>query len=1025
MVASDASLFESDCEELLIDLLKDQGYSHVYGPDIAPDTANAERSDYSSVLLTGRLRDALFRINPGISENTAREVLRRLSSVQSNSLIDSNAVFHDNLVNGVNVEFKRADGTIGGDRIRVVDFDNPENNEFLVVNQFTVVNERKNRRPDVVLFVNGIPLVVAELKNPADEKATVEQAYVQITNYKNEIPQLFVYNELCVLSDGVRTEVGTISSDKQFFREWKAISATQEATPEYCSLEVAVKGLLNKQVLLDLIRNFIVFEDDGGRTIKKVAEWHQYHAVNKLIETTVIASSAGGNGKCGVIWHTQGSGKSLMMIFFISKASRDPRLSNPTMVVLTDRNDLDDQLFNTFVHCQHILRQTPRQAETRAQLKNLLKVASGGIVFTTINKFFPEENQIRYPMLTDRRNVIVLADEAHRSQYDLVDGFAAHLRDALPNASYVGFTGTPIEMTDRNTVNVFGNYVSIYDIKQSIADGTTVPIYYESRLIRIQLPEDSKELLNEGFEEVSEDLETSAKEAQKRKWAMLESLVGTDERLRLVAKDIVSHYELRQDSIDGKAMIVCMSRRICVQLYDEIIKLRPEWAGSGDEDSVLNVIMTGSATDPPEWQKHIRNKQLRKEMANRYRNPEDPFKIVIVRDMWLTGFDAPCMHTMYIDKPMRGHGLMQAISRVNRRFRDKPGGLIVDYIGIADSLAAAVGQYTSGGGKGDVFVDVDQALPVFFEKYEVCRDIMHGYDWSWWYVKKRSERILEVPKAANFVLGLEDGKSRFIKAVRDLEKAYTLVNTCSAALEKKEDVAFFQTVRSFITKSTKPPQTAEMRDEAIRQMLSSALVSEEPVDVLNILGYNKQDISILSDEFLSRIKAMPERNLAAELLANLLKSKVREISRENIVQSKKFSELIQESLTKYEKRIIDTTQFIAVLIQFAKEMREADARGEKLGLTKEELAFYDALGTDDAAVRLMGDAVLRAIAMDVARAINENLTVDWSIREQARAKMRKTIKRLLTKYGYPPDKKEDATQLILQQAESICMNKEV
>ncbi len=788
-----------------------------------------------------------------------------------------------------------------------------------------------------------------------------------------------------------------------------------------CSLEVMVVGLLNKNALLDVIKNFIVYDGDGrGNRIKKLAASHQYYAVNTIVESTIRASRVTGDGRSGVVWHTQGSGKSLTMVFYSGKIAQDLRMNNPTIVVLTDRIDLDDQLFTTFSHCSHLLRQTPQQAETRQELMELLKVASGGIVFTTINKFFPSEEQTRYPVLTERRNVVVIVDEAHRSQYALVDGYASHMRDALPNASYVAFTGTPIDLSDRSTIKVFGPCVSVYDIQQSIDDKTTVPIFYESRLIKIDLPDDKKELLNSSFDEISEDMENDQKENEKRKWSMLEALVGVNQRLRLVAEDIVRHFEGRQEAIDGKAMIVCMSRRICVDLYDEIIKLRPEWAGTGDEDSAINVIMTGSATDPPGWQKHIRNKAARSEMAVRYKDVKGPFKIVIVRDMWMTGFDAPCMHTMYIDKPMRDHGLMQAISRVNRVFGDKPSGLIVDYIGIADSLAKAVGRYTRGGGRGQVFIDTREALPIFFEKYEICSNMMHGYDWSWWHNKPRKDRIRMIPGAANHILGQEKGKDRFNKNVGDLGKIYPQVASYSEVAAVKEGVAFFQSVRAFIVKSTETPKSKGLRDEALRQVLSSALVSEEPTDVLKILGYDKADVSILSEEFLSRIRTMPEVNLAARVLERILKENLKTMEKRNIVQSKKFSELIEESITKYEKHLFDTTEFINALIQLAKEIKDADARGEKLGLTNDELAFYDALSTDDAAVKLMGDEVLRSIAMDVAKTVNRNLTVDWSIREQAKAQMRKAIKRLLTKYGYPPDKKEDATQLIITQAESLC-----
>lgn len=1017
------AIAESDFEELMIDFLKEQGYKYVPGPTISPDGESPERETYSDVILKSRLHKMMAAINPGLSASLIEDAVRKISSISSNSLITANMDFHEMLIQGVRLESKRKDGTIAGEFVKIIDFDNPNNNEFLAVNQFTVINEGKERRPDVILFVNGLPLVVIELKNPADEKATIHNAHVQIQNYKNDMPQLFYFNEGCIIADGVFTEVGTISSGYQHFVEWKSMESEGENDPLLSTTELMVQRMLNKTTFLDLIKNFTVFDDDGaGKKIKKVAKYHQYYAVNAAVDATVKAVNITGDGKCGVVWHTQGSGKSLTMTFYSGKIARDKRMENPTIVVLTDRIDLDDQLFNTFSNCSNLLRQIPQQADSRDDLRNLLKVASGGIVFTTINKFLFAENENRYPMLSDRHNIIIVVDEAHRSQYDMVDGFAANIRDALPHASFIAFTGTPIDFSDRSTVNVFGQCISIYDITKSIEDKTTVPIYYESRLVKIDLLEDQKELLNQSFEEISEDMEITLREKEKRRWAMLESLVGVDKRLELVAKDIVSHFEKRQDAMDGKAMIVCMSRRICVELYNHIIELRPEWAGHDDTDSMINVIMTGSATDPVEWQKHIRNKPRRNEMALRFKDPRDLFKIVIVRDMWLTGFDAPCLHTMYLDKPMKDHGLMQAISRVNRVFGDKPGGLVVDYIGIADNLAKAVGIYTRNGGKGEVYIDASQAVPLFFTKYEVCCKMMHGYDWSWWYESSKKDRIRRLPGAADFVLKIDNGVERIRKNVTDLTNAFNLVNTMPEALEKREDVAFFQSLRAYIVKLVTPPSKKSPIDPdmVIRQVLSSAIVSQEPTDVMELLGYDKADISILSEEFLSRIRKMPEENLAAELLKRMLKDNLNASGRQNIVQSRRFSELIEESITKYEKHIIDTTQFINVLIQLAKEMNEANNRGVCLGLTKDELAFYDALGTDDAAVKMMGDDTLRNIAMDVARAVENNRTVDWNIRDQAKAKMRMSIKRLLTKYGYPPDKKEDATKLIIEQAEEIC-----
>lgn len=1021
------AIAESDFEELLIDFFTEQGYSYIPGPMISPDGDSPERDSYFEVVLKGRLKRTIAYINPNINDGLIEDAVRKITSLSSNSLMAVNQEFHEMLIQGIRLESRRTDGTIGGEFVKIIDFENPEKNEFLVVNQFTVINEGKERRPDVILFVNGLPLVVIELKNPADEKATINNAFTQIQNYKNELPQLFYYNEGCIIADGVFTEVGTISSGYQHFVEWKSMDSKDKDAPMLSTAELMIQRMFNKATYLDLVKNYTVFDDDGtGKKIKKVAKYHQYYAVNAAIDATVKAVNITGDGKCGVVWHTQGSGKSLTMTFYAGKIARDTRMENPTIVVLTDRIDLDGQLFCTFSNCSNLLRQIPQQADSRDDLRTLLRVASGGIVFTTINKFLPTENESRYPMLSDRRNIVVIVDEAHRSQYDMVDGFGANIRDALPNASFIAFTGTPIDFSDRSTVNVFGSCISIYDISKSIEDKTTVPIYYESRLVKIDLPDDQKELLNQSFETISEDMEITVREKEKRKWAMLESLVGVDSRLKLVAKDIVSHFEKRQEAMDGKAMVVCMSRRICVELYNHIIKLRPEWAGN-DDDGVINVIMTGSATDPVEWQKHIRNKPRRNEMALHFKNPKDPFKLVIVRDMWLTGFDAPCLHTMYIDKPMKDHGLMQAISRVNRVFGDKPGGLVVDYIGIADNLAKAVGTYTRGGGKGDVYIDTSQAVPLFFTKYEVCCQLMHGYNWSWWAESSKKDRIRKLTGAADFVLKQDNGAERIRRNVTELTNAFNLVNTNSEVLDKREDVAFFQSLRAYVVKLVSPPPIKPPLDPdiAIRQVLSSAIVSQDPTDVLELLGYDKTDISILSEEFLSRIQNMPEKNLAAELLKRMLRDNITHGGRQNIVQSKKFSELIEEAITKYEKHIIDTTQFINVLTQLANEMNEANRRGIDLGLTKDELAFYDALGTDDVAVKLMGDETLRAIAQDVAKSVLSNMTIDWSVREQAKASMRKSIKRLLTKHGYPPDKKENATKLIIEQAEEICkMNAE-
>lgn len=1020
----DPTILETDYEQYVLDLLSKQGYQHIYGPDIAPNGISPERDSFNEVILIDRLRKKISFLNPTLSTNDIDRVLNKIHSFFSNSMIDSNFAFHEALIYGINIDVKRSDGTTGGELVRLIDYDQPLNNEFLAVNQYTVTYEKNERRADLLLIVNGLPVVLFEFKNPADYSANISDAFNQIQTYKKEIPQLFTYNEICIISDLARTEIGTISSTSPFFKEWKTLDGIDFNIQDLNSAEILTRGVLNRYSLLDIIKNFIVYDNTRNGVIKKIAKSHQYYGVNNLIESTVAASRVKGEKKGGVMWHTQGSGKSLEMVFFTAKISQDFRMGNPTVIFVTDRDDLDTQLFTNFCNCSHILRQTPVVANNRKHLMELLKVASGGVIFTTIHKFFPDESMDKYPLLNDRHNIIVAADEAHRSQYSLIDGFAAHMRDALPNATYVGFTGTPIDQTSRCTTNVFGPYVSVYDFKQSINDGTTVQIYYESRLIKIELPPNKAELVNDVFGEITDGESPELIEAQKQKWAVLEIFVGSDKRLKVLAKDIVDHFEKRQSSMEGNGLIVCMSRRICVQLYDEIIKLRPEWSGSGSDDAYLNVIMSGSASDPPEWQKHIHSKKELEALAENFKDLHHPFKLAIVRDMWLTGFDVPQLHTIYVDKPMKGHGLMQAITRVNRVFADKPGGLVVDYIGISSSLADAVGKYTRSGGSGAVTVSVNDVLPMFISKYNECKNYFSDYDWSWWAVTSRSDRIGKIPSAANYILSIPDCKDKYCRSVKDLERLFNLISTLPEATDKRSDVAFFQTVRTFILKSTSPhPRDVKFKEDAIRQVLSDAIVTEQPMDILEVLGYERADISILSDEFISRIKTMPERNLAAEVLKRVASNQIDLFRKRNIVQSKKFSEMLQESITKYEKRIIDTTEFINALILIAKEMKQSESRGEQLGLTSEELAFYDALADDESAKELMGDEILRSIAMEAAQKINDNITVDWNIREQARAKMRTIIKRLLTKYGYPPDKKESATNLIIEQAELICKSK--
>jgi type I restriction enzyme R subunit len=789
-------------------------------------------------------------------------------------------------------------------------------------------------------------------------------------------------------------------------------------------LEILIKGVFDRMRFLPFIRHFIVFEEEAAGTLtKKLAGYHQFHAVLRAVQATVNASRPGGDRRCGVVWHTQGSGKSLTMAFYAGRIILHPAMENPTLVVITDRNDLDDQLFGTFARCHELLRQKPVQARDRAHLRELLQVASGGVVFTTIQKFLPEQKGDSFPKLSDRRNVVVIADEAHRSQYDFIDGFARHMRDALPNASFIGFTGTPIELTDKNTRAVFGDYISIYDIQRAVQDGATVPIYYESRLAKLELDDAEKPRLDEEFEEITEGEEEERKEKLKTKWAALEAVVGTEKRIRLIAEDIVNHFERRLEAMDGKAMIVCMSRRICVDLYNAIVALRPRWHDEDDAKGVIKIVMTGSASDRLEWQPHIRNKPRREALAKRFKDPADPMKLVIVRDMWLTGFDAPCLHTMYVDKPMRGHGLMQAIARVNRVFRDKPGGLVVDYLGLADHLRKALANYTESGGKGETAVDQEEAVAVMLEKYEVCRGLFHGFDWSVWARGSSTERLRLLPPAQEHILAQEDGKARLLKAVTELSQAFALSVPHEKALEIRDDVAFFQAVRAALAKSGAPsPKPEEDLEHAIRQLVSKAVASDEVVDIFAAAGLKKPDISILSEEFLAEVRGLPQRNLAVELLRKLLNEEIRARSRKNLVQSRSFAQMLERSIRAYKNRAIETAQVIEELIALAKEMRQADRRGEELGLGEDEVAFYDALETNDSAVKVLGDETLRTIARELVQTVRKNVSIDWTVKESVRAKLRVMVKRVLKKYGYPPDKQEKATQTVLQQAELLGLD---
>ena len=1031
-----SGLNESHVEAATLAWLEELGFTVKHGPDIAPGELAAERNDYGQVVLEARLRAALARLNPQLPTEALDDAFRKLTRPEGPTLEARNRAVHRLLIDGVTVEYRHAQGHIAGAQARVIDFDTPTNNDWLAVNQFTVIENKHNRRPDVIVFINGLPLVLFELKNAANENATIWSAWQQCQTYKTQLPTLFAFNALLVISDGMDARIGTLAAGKEWFKPWRTVEGETLTGAHLSELQVMLQGVFDQRRLLDLIGHFVVFEDEGdGKLIKKMAGYHQFHAVNVAVAETLRAAQFDqaepqgryesgrqhggdpGDRRIGVVWHTQGSGKSLSMAFYAGRVIREPAMKNPTVVVLTDRNDLDDQLFGTFSRCQDLLRQPPAQAESRSDLRTKLDVDAGGVVFTTIQKFMPEEKGDRHPVLSNRRNIVIIADEAHRSQYDFIDGFARHMRDALPNASFIGFTGTPIELTDKNTRAVFGDYISVYDIQRAVEDKATVPIYYESRLAKLALAEAEKPKIDSEFEEVTEGEEVERKEKLKSRWAQLEAVVGSERRLKLVAQDIVDHFEQRLETLDGKAMVVAMSRRICVELYKEIIKLRPQWHDDDDAKGAIKIVMTGSASDPLDWQPHIRNKPRREALANRFRNAKDDLKLVLVRDMWLTGFDAPCMHTMYIDKPMRGHGLMQAIARVNRVFKDKPGGLVVDYLGLAPELKAALATYTESGGTGKTAVDQQEAVAVMLEKYEVCTGIMHGFDWSKWTTGKPQERLCLLPAALEHVLAQEDGKNRWLRAVQELSQAFALAVPHEQAIAIRDDVAFFQAVRASLAKRAPgEARTEEELDHAVRQIVSRAVASEGVVDIFAAAGLKKPDISILSEEFLAEVQDMPQRNLAVELLQKLLKGEIRTRSRKNVVQARSFSEMLEQALRRYQNRAIEAAQVIEELIELAKQMREAQARGEALNLTEDEVAFYDALETNDSAVKVLGDETLRDIARELVKTVRANVTIDWTMRENVRAQLRVLVKRILRKYGYPPDKQEKATQTVLEQA---------
>jgi type I restriction enzyme R subunit len=1031
-------LTENEIEQIAIRYLQSLGYSYALGPDISVDGIHPERQ-YSEVVLVTRLRDAIDKLNPFISADAREDALKKILRTDSPNALINNETFHRYLTEGVDVEVRTKDG-IRGDKVYIVDFNEPERNEFLVINQFTIIENNQNKRPDLIIFINGLPLVVIELKNPTDELATVKSAFNQLQTYKQAIPSLFTYNELLIASDGWDAKFGTITSDWSRFSSWKTKDGKTTSDNLQPQMEVMFNGMLNKRTLLDLIRHFIVFEKSKEKTLKKIAAYHQYYAVNKAVSTTQLATAESGDRRAGVIWHTQGSGKSLSMVFYTGKLVL--ALNNPTIVVLTDRNDLDDQLFDTFTNCQQLLRQEPQQAEDRKHLRTLLSVASGGIVFTTIQKFMPmdddiigntngiQESNARYigaeiKALSLRKNIIVIADEAHRSQYDFIDGYAKHLRDALPNASYIGFTGTPIESNDRNTQAVFGNYVDIYDIQQAVEDNSTVPIYYESRLAKVHFEEDEKVTIDEQFEEVTEGEELTQRQQLRAKWSRLEAIVGNPNRIKKIAEDLVNHFEQRNAVLDGKAMIVCMSRRICVEMYDAIIKIRPNWHHEDDDKGFIKVIMTGSSSDELHMQPHIRNKERRKAIGERLKNPADSLKLVIVRDMWLTGFDAPCLHTLYIDKPMRGHSLMQAIARVNRVFTDdKRGGLVVDYLGIAQELKLALAEYTSSGGEGRPTLDQEVAVAKMLEYFEAIEYQLRHFDWKKFFALTPEEKLRYIPLIVDYIFSQENGEQSFVENTKNLLKTFAISVPHEKAMAIRDNVALFQAIKARLVKIADMNEGGKSDDEieiAIKQIISEAITADKVIDVFDAAGIKKPNIEILDERFLQELVNMPHKNLAVELLKKLLKDEIRQRTKINLVESRKFSEMLEDAIKRYHNGMIDTVEFLEkVLIPLAKEIKNSDRRGELLGLDFREYAFYTALEVNNSAVSILGDDTLRHIAKELLESVRTNTTIDWTIKESVQATLRRNIRRILRKYGYPPDMQEKAVETVITQAKMLA-----
>lgn len=1071
---------EDQLEQETLAWLQDVGYSHAYGPDLAHDGPAPERSSYRQVLLAGRLRAAIDGLNPGIPAAAREDALKQVLDLGIPALLSANRHFHRLLVAGVPVQYQQ-DGETRGDFVRLIDWAEPACNDWLAANQFSIKGPQHTRRPDIILFVNGLPLVLLELKNPADEAADVWKAYEQIQTYKAQIPDVFQTNEVLVISDGTEALLGSLSSDAERFMAWRTIDGvTLDPLGEFNELQTLVRGVLAPSYLLDYLRYFVLFEDDGT-LVKKIAGYHQFHAVRAAIHQVVAASRPGGSqsikGKGGVVWHTQGSGKSITMTCFAARVMREPAMENPTIVIITDRNDLDGQLFGVFSLAQDLLREQPVQARTRQELRTLLaNRPSGGIVFATIQKFMLGEDEDSFPILSERHNIVVIADEAHRTQYgfeaklktrnsarkipqaqagyaqvainkvatgdgvttphraefappdyqvnETVEryqaGYAQHLRDALPHATFVAFTGTPVSSTDRDTRAVFGDYIHVYDMQQSKEDGATVAIYYESRLAKLSLKEADLAQIDEDVDELAEDDEESQQAALKSRWAALEKVVGAEPRVASVAADLVAHFDARNTAQTGKAMVVAMSRDICVHLYNEIVRLRPDWHDTDPEKGTIKIVMTGSASDKALLRPHLYSAQAKKRLEKRFKDPADPLRLVIVRDMWLTGFDAPCVHTLYVDKPMKGHNLMQAIARVNRVFKDKQGGLVVDYIGIGNELKSAMKEYTQSKGRGRPTVDAHEAYSVLAEKLDVLRSMLHGFDYSGFLTGGHKT----LAGAANHVLGLKtdsarDGKKRFADTALAMSQAFTLCCTLDEAKAVREEVAFMQGVKVILTKKdlTAKKRTDEARELAIRQIISSAVVSESVVDIFDAVGLDKPNIGLLDDEFLAQVKNLPEKNLAVELLERLLEGEIKSRFASNVVQDKKFSEMLANVITRYQNRSIETAQVMEELVDMAKKFREAASRGESLGLTEDEVRFYDALANNEAAVRELTDETLKKIAHELTENLRQNLSVDWSERESVRAKLRLMVKRILRKYKYPPDLQDAAVELVLKQAQ--------